>query len=74
MRVGIGTNNVAITEEGVLMDLLLVILYVSIWETVQCITGGYLSAVLMTLKVAISFATTATDVTITHAEIACPMQ
>ena len=68
MRVGITTNNVAITDNGV------VFIYVSIWETVHFIAIAYLSAVLMTGKVATSFATTATDVTITHAEIACPMQ
>ena len=74
MRVGITTNNVAITENGVLLTPNGLVTYVSTWATVHFITLPYLSAVLMTLKVAISFATTATDVTITHAEIACPMQ
>ena len=68
MRVGIGTNNVAITDNGV------VFIYVSIWETVHFIAIACLSAVLMTGKVATSFATTATDVTISHADTMYSMQ
>ena len=71
MRAGIGTNNVAITE---LVVESLRSIYVSIWEMANFIPGVHLSAVHQILKVATSFATTATDVTITHAEIACPMQ
>ena len=76
MCAGIGTNNVAITEISVLNGYMSGPLFpfVSIWETVHFIFLPHLSAVLMTMKVATSFATTAMDVTITHAEIACPMQ